>query len=661
MTTPYTDDFPRVVAVAGQSIAATLTALIWSRPLRTRTATLLFVAAVWVAMLAPSFPVVAGLLHLDPSPRDLSLLELSGTLAIVAMVLHGSSRLAVLAALGQFGLYAVAHALRDSNFELSFAYLLFFGLLVGAHALGALPPATSRGAAGASGARRFGRQDLAIFLIAVGLALLVTNLVFGRVVFNGDEVANSFQADVYGHLRAAAPIPPCPSMFENYWVFRYQGHAFSQYTPGWPLFMAPFQRLGVIWLAGPVMGGLLAVGLARLSRRVASGLGENPEQSERLAMIAGWLGPLLAIAGPSLLLNSGSRFSHTMVCACFAWAVESLCVLSERPAATDQPGSSSLSHGRMWRYGLLLGAATSLGLATRPADGGTLGVGIFLYFAWAVVRRRISMPAIAATAAGFLFFGGLTAIILRLQLGAWFRTGYFLSASVHPEARLVFSWPEPNLVKFGIPLATGAYCWWPIAPALGVAGLLRALGGRQRRAVFMLVIGGLALLGFYFRVEFGRGGDDGLGTRYLLPLVVPMAVGTAVILAPLLAAALAGASTTRRRFRSIGPAALAALAVVTGTARIAPNIYPVAAAEYKNGTAPLRGARRAGLKNAIVAIEPGHVPVHETNLAQNPPMNPNPDVLFLIRRSPADEVCARQNFPGRTWYRAGMTEALPPW
>jgi hypothetical protein len=39
-------------------------------------------------------------------------------------------------------------------------------------------------------------------------------------------------------------------------------------------------------------------------------------------------------------------------------------------------------------------------------------------------------------------------------------------------------------------------------------------------------------------------------------------------------------------------------------------------------------------------------------------MNPHPDVLFLIRRSDRDEACAREHFPGRTWYRAGMDATL---
>jgi len=647
-TLPYTDDFPQAAAVAGQSIAATLTALLWYRPLRTRGATILFGVAIWLAILAPSAPTIARFFHLDPSPRDLSMLQISATLAIAAMVLGGSRLLGVLAALGQWGLYVVAHAVRDSNYELSFAYVFFYGVLIGVQALTTEPPAR---AARTPVARSFGRQDGIIFLVTMALALVVTNLVFGRVVFNGDEVANSFQADVYGHLRAYAPMPPCPSMFENYWVFRHNGHAFSQYTPGWPMFMAAFQRLGVIWLAGPVMGGLLAIAIARLSRRVSAGLGRNPEESARIVAIAGWLGPILAIAGPSLLLNSASRFSHTMVCACFAWAVESLCVVSDR----------SLAPGRAWRYGVLLGASAALGVATRPADGGTLGIGIFLYLLWVLFRRRITWRAFAGTALGFVFFGGLTAIILRLQLGAWLQTGYSISSSIHPEAVLRLSWPEPHQYKYSVPLATGSYCWWPVAPALGVAGLLRALGGRERRAVFMLSVSGLGLLAFYFFVEFGRGGDDALGPRYLLPLVVPMAVGSAAILAPLFEVLLRAGTPWLTRLRTAGPAILAGAAAVYGVARVAPGMYPLAHAEYMYATAPLRGARRAGLKKAIVIIERGHVPADEWNLAQNPPMNPNPDILFLSRHNEADEICARQNFPGRTWYRAGMNETLTRW
>ncbi len=647
MYMPYSDNFAETAAIAGQSVAATLTAVIWYRPLRTTAATILFCVSLWTAALCPLAPEIFRLLHLDAGPRDLSILQVSATLAMIAMLLHGSVRLAVLAIVGQYVLYALARFVSESNYEVSFAYIFFYGLLIGVHALASAPP--TRVGPVLTG-RSLRRDDGVIFLAATALALLVTNLVFGRLIFNGDEVANTFQADVYGHLRAFAPVPPCPSMFENYWVFRHNGHAFSQYTPGWPLFMAPFERLGVIWLAGPIMGGIVAVGVARLSRRLASGLGTTPQESDRVVRIAGWLGAIFAMLGASMLLNAASRFSHTMVCACFAWAVESLCVLSDQ----DVPSRSALP------YGLLLGASTSLGLATRPADGGLLGLGVFLYFLWALLHRRITKRAFFGTAVGFAIFGGLTAIVLRLQLGGWFRTAYSLVGSIHPEGLLHLSWPEPQQWKSGIPLAVGSYCWWPAAPALGIAGLCWALRGSERRVVFMLVISGLALVAFYVCVEFTRGGYDGLGPRYVLPLVVPMAIGGAVILAPLFERVRAAfGSGLRSGIRSAGPALLALLAVAYGVAFVAPHTYPVAYAENRYATALIRAAKKARLKNAIVMVEPGRGPAHETNLAQNPPMDPNPDVLFLIRRSAADELCARSNFPGRTWYHSGIDTITP--
>ena len=647
MYMPYSDNFAETAAIAGKSVAATLTAVIWYRPLRTTTATILFCLSLWTAALCPIAPEIFRVLHLAAGPRDLSILQVSATLAMIAMLLHGSRGLAVLAILGQYGLYELARFVSESNYEVSFAYIFFYGILIGVHALVSEPPAR---VGPVLNGRAFRRDEGVIFVAAAALALLVTNLAFGRLIFNGDEVANSFQADVYGHLRAFAPTPPCPSMFENYWVFRHNGHAFSQYTPGWPLFMAPFDRLGVIWLAGPIMGGIAAVGVARLSRRLASGLGTTPQESDRIVRIAGWLGPIFAMLGPSMLLNAASRFSHTMVCACFAWAVESLCVLSDQ----DAPSRSALP------YGVLLGASTSLGLATRPADGGLLGLGVFLYFVWALFHRRITKRAFFGTAVGFMIFGGLTAIVLRLQLGVWFQTGYSLVGSIHPEGLLRLIWPEPQHWKSGIPLATGSYGWWPAAPALGIAGLCWALRGSERRVVFMLVMSGLSLVTFYVFVEFTRGGYEGFGPRYVLPLVVPMATGGAVILAPLFERARASlGSGFRSGIRSSGPALLALLAVVYGVAFVAPHVYSLAYAENRYATALFRAAKKARLKNAIVMVEPGHGPAHETNLAQNRPMDPNPDVLFLIRRSASDEICARDNFPGRTWYRSGMDTITP--
>jgi hypothetical protein len=178
----------------------------------------------------------------------------------------------------------------------------------------------------------------------------------------------------------------------------------------------------------------------------------------------------------------------------------------------------------------------------------------------------------------------------------------------------------------------------------------------------MLVTSALAFLSFYFFVEFGRGHDDGLGPRYILPFVVLMSSGGGALLAPLFArAAELKLAFPAARLWAMVPAAFAVIAIAYGVIAIAPLMYPIAAREYRYSTAPLRGAAALGLKNAIVIIEHGRSTADEWNLAQNQPMNPDPDVLFLSRHSHADDICAHNHFPGRKWYRAGFDETLLPY
>jgi hypothetical protein len=579
------------------------------------------------------------------------MLQLSATLATVAALFSGPRWYAALAMFGQLLLLGLTLYLRESDYELMFAHLLFYGALIGVNAKRTAPsaigaPLSSRTAV---------LQDATIFLVTTVGAAILCDWAFDRIIYNGDEVAYTYQADVFARGKAYGPVPPCLSMFDNYWIYHVEGRRFSQYTPGWPLFLALFRALGVIWLAGPVMAGIAAVGIARLSRRCAVDLGSTPEQSAMIVLIAGPLGAVLAMLGPSMALNGASRFPHTMVVACFAWAVESLCVL----------GTPSLSRKRAWRYGLLLGLAAAGGVVARPPDGGTLGVGIFLYFLWLLVRRRIGWPAFLGTALGFTLCAGLSLILLRLQLGEWFKTGYDLAPVFRPrEGVMVMSWPKPNEVRYGVPLATGSYCWWPAAPALGLAGLIQALGRRERRVPFMLVIGGLALNSFYFFIEWGRGRDNGLGPRYYLPLVVPMAVGAAAILAPIVAPMIArilpgSAGKSRFARMRLVLALLVMSSAAYGLYRIAPRTYAVEQRQHHHMLGPLLALRERPLKNAIVIVEWGKVPAEDWNTAQNDPMVPNPDVLMLIRHNAEEEECARKHFPGRTWYRAGMQEILP--
>jgi len=651
MHLPYTDDYPRAVGIAAECLAASLSSVLWSRPLPRRVPNVLFLAGVWTAALFAFSPELARVFGGSALPSAGLWLQLSATLTTVAFLMTRARALGKLAVVGQGLLLWLAYWLQGSNDELMFAHFTWYGALLGAFALRATPRSSGPEP---SARRAFFVQDAVIFLLAVALGGLMVARVFEFVIYNGDEVAYDFQANVFAHLRPYAPVPPCAKMFENYWVFTHHGRVFSQYTPGWPLFMAPFDRLHVVWLAAPAMSGLTAVGVARLSRRLASGLGASSEGSARIVALAGPIGAIFALLGPSMALNSGSRFSHTMVAGCFAWSVDAAAELATR----------GLSRARGFGMGLLLGTATALGLAARPADGGFLALGVFLYFAQALVRRRVGLPAFVGTSLGFVFFGGLSAVILRLQLGAWFETGYALARSVHPEAGLVLSAPRPWEVKYGVPLATGSYMWWPVAPALGVLGFVRALGGRARGSVFMLSVGSLGLVAFYSFVEFGRQGDDGFGPRYVLPTVVAQATGTAVALAPVLARLVEAVQrlglAALKRVSSYGPAVVMLGAGVYGVVALVPLTYPIAYAEHHITSTPLRTARSMNLHDAVVLIVPNTISAHPTNLAQNPPMDPDPDVLYLIRWNARDEECARRAFPNRSWFRTEKTDRVVP-
>ena len=210
----------------------------------------------------------------------------------------------------------------------------------------------------------------------------------------------------------------------------------------------------------------------------------------------------------------------------------------------------------------------------------------------------------------------------------------------------------------------GAFCWFPSALALALTHHVRALAGPERRVALMLVGGTAALMGFYSFVEFGRYSYDGLGPRYELPTVVMLAPGTAALLAPVLrgfARALRWGADLRARLRAAVPATLAVGALTAGVAGLAPLVYPLARDEDVASTAPLRAAAKAGLSNAIVLLSQNDLVTHRTNVAQNAPFDPNPNVLFLGRQSQADEACARKHFPGRKWYRAQRTETLIPY
>ena len=573
MNLPYTADPVAAVMVAQTAVGATLTAVMWSRPLSKKLATVLFLAAIWLAVLLPVTPALMKLLTDAPPHPDHAMwvLRVSAALATVAMMLNGRISLVVAGVAAEIGLGRLGSYVSSSDLELAGMHLLWFGALI------ALVRRIEDDASAPSPepVRSYAREDLVMFGAAVVLAALVAVYVLERSIDSDDEWGYTYQADLFAHGKAYAPAPPCGDAFRMFWVWFYQGRSFAQYTPGWPLFMAPFAAVGMTWFAAPVTHGLLVVGVARLARRITAA---NGSPSGQIAW-SGRIAALAACTGAATLMNAGSRFPHVFVGACFAWSIEAVCAMT----------SPTITPRSKWTWGVVLGLAVSFLVSSRPADAAALEVGVLSIFAYALLRGRVGWRAFTGAALTFGIVSVVSLIILRLQMGVWFKTGYDVVSQFHPWVVLKYSVPSPSEFRFGIPLATSSYSFWPCAPAFAAAGLLN-VRNEGRAIAFMLVAGSLCLAGFLTMLEFGRGMDFGYGPRYHLPHVVTMAVGAGVLLAPLFAKVEALLSTPRAFFAA-GPAALVVAAMIVGVVRIAPLMYPYAHDEIRHRNALFRAIK----------------------------------------------------------------------
>jgi hypothetical protein len=654
LQTPYTPQSADAFLIAQTAAAGVLSAIAIFRPLRPLPATALFLTAIWTAVLAPDALVFLASLELyESAPTGLvTALYVSAGLATLATALARPRWMAILAFAGEAALYEITSRVPDSDRELCALHLAWFGVLLGVRQLviereddspaGRQPDVLDP--------RGFLRQDLTLAGVAVALGALVSVVVLVRSCDSADEWAYTYQAAVFARLHAYGKAPACFAAFQNYWVFTSEGRMFSQYTPGWPLFMCPFVALGVVWLAAPFSLGAFVLGLARLARRAAAGASGGRVE---VVAAAGPIAALAALGSNTVLINGASRYSHIFVCVCFVWSVEALAQMATPP--TNPRATVG--------WGAVLGLSTSWLVATRPADGAMLGLGIFLFFVYALVRRRLAWRAVVATAVVFVLWGGFSLLILRLQLGKWLTTGYSLTEQFQPWAKFKMSEPKAGEIRWGVPIGTGSYCWWPLAPSVGLCGLVAALRGSGRRVAFMLSMGTLLLLTFYAFVEFGRGWDFGYGPRYALPVIVPMGVGTAVAIAPLWAAArrrLHG----RRAIAAGGPALLVVAAAVMGIVRLAPLVYPYNHAELLARNAIKEAAEKQQLTNALVWLEPGATVSDPLDLTQNYPLElyPRPDVIYVIDRGEEIKKCVREQYRGRRSYRTvgpGDTRLVP--
>ena len=610
---------------AQESVAVALTAMLWHRPIKPRIATVTLLVAIWMATLAPLVPDWWTRLGgwFPPIDGRLQLLEATAALATVAMFLARPRWLAYLAVAGELSLMWIGDRVIDSDYELCALHVAWFGALAGAY--WAVAYASDRPKEPiAVRARSYWKQDLVLFGVASTLAFLVGWLVVQHVCDSADEWGYNYQALVLARFKAYAPVPQCPVAHQAHWTFYWQGRAFSMYLPGWAYFLAPFARLRIPWAASPLCFGAMIVGIARVARRAAGPAG-------------GWIAAACAGLGSASLLNGGARYCHVWVTMLAVWVIESVLASSEL----------GISRRAQWLWGVLMGACAGFCLSTRPQDAALILSGACVYFLYAIFRRKISWRTLVGAAVPFAFVCGLTLVVLRLQIGQWFKTGYDIAPQFYWWTKLNMNIPARDAWKYPIPLMTGAYVFFPMAPAIAVAGLF-VLG--VRRLTFMLVVGGLAHLVFYILCDFGRYRDFGYGPRYHMPLLIVLAVGMAVALAPLFRAFERRSLELPDLPRKLVPLAPAALVVLAAAAGVVRCSLPVYACGYQPFRSALtRAIQRDNLHNAVVIVgqsATGSGPLIEV---RNDPFEANPDVVILS----GDELdCTRKLYAGRQFYRA---------
>ncbi len=448
-------------------------------------------------------------------------------------------------------------------------------------------------------------------------------------------------------------MPPCQPYLRNFYVFEYDDRLFAQYTPGWPMFMIPSIWLGAPWLAGPLAMGLLAVGAARLARSACRGVAlAGVPASARVIRRAGTWAAVLVSTGVMMTIEAGSRYPHIYATALYVWALEALMRVS----------ASGLTRQREYGWGFALGSAAALLLATRPAEGVTAGLGIAVAFVVALTQRRVGWRSLVATTASFALWSFVVLLILRLQLGVWFKTGYSLNAIIYPWNVTKYDMPRPDQWKYGLPLATSAYCWWPASLPLGLAGLTWLRGGALRLAL-ALGLGCLTLVLYFEWLDTGQRGmgvDWGYGPRYLMLLVVPMIVGGGVAIAHLADAASERELGTRIALTLGAPMALVLFAITSGWVRLVPLVWPTVFEHTRRHGGLVKAIEEMHLKDAIVLARPGTTGFDVLDITTNLPTDlyPHQDAIIAVDKSPEAAACLRRAFPGRKLFTAAGADPV---
>lgn len=137
------------------------------------------------------------------------------------------------------------------------------------------------------------------------LTVLVAQFALHAYPSSGDEYGYNYVANTLAHGRLWNQAYPLPlrDVLETFYVGGHGDQRLSQYIPGWPVVLIPFQLIGLPQVANAVVGLLAAIFLLRALQT----LGAPP--AVRLALL------ILGVAAPFTLFNDASFFNHPLTAA----------------------------------------------------------------------------------------------------------------------------------------------------------------------------------------------------------------------------------------------------------------------------------------------------------------------------------------------------------
>jgi hypothetical protein len=420
-------------------------------------------------------------------------------------------------------------------------------------------------------------------LVGIGLAAaiaLVLDLISAWTVFDRrplliDEIVQLIQAQIFAAGALSRPVDPYPAFFSVLHIVDTNGHFFSQFPPGGPLFLVPGVLAGVPWLMGPVCGALAVVAFAVYVRAI-----------ERRAPVAAAATFLLACA-PFMVFMSGTSMNHTPTLLCILVALACMAHAFASPA--PRPVLAAFS-------GLAFGLAATI----RPVDAIAFALPAGVWYLARTLRDRGRWREMAAAGAGI---AGPIALLL------WFNartTGHPLLFGYEllwgPTVGLGFHtapWGPQHTALRGLQLVNLYFLrlqtylfetpFPALVPAIGTLALTRRLDAHDR----YLAASAALLVGLYF--GYWHNGFY-IGPRFVFLLLPALVLWTARF-----------PGAVRERFGNGFALRATVLALLCGALIAGGVLVPARAEQYRSGMLTMRwdadsAAEASGVRDGLVFV-----------------------------------------------------------